>query len=98
MQEKFNIFNETVQSKCQSIVGQAEIDERIDITQIQQQPSTPLQSPDLLKYYYITRLLRARTNHNGNPIGSFEDWMFKELVLNESDATEAFLSQENELI
>ncbi|KAG2205452.1 hypothetical protein INT46_007663 [Mucor plumbeus] len=98
MQEEFNIFNETVQSKCQSMVDQAEIDERIDITQIQQQPSTPLQSPDLLKYYYITRLLRAQKNHNINAREHFEDWMFKELVLNEPDATEALLSQENELI
>lgn len=84
MQEKFNIFNETVQSKCQSIVGQAEIDERIDITQIQQQPSTPLQSPDLLKYYYMTQLLRARTNSNQSS-QDLEDYMFKELVMNETD-------------
>ncbi|EPB83612.1 hypothetical protein HMPREF1544_09655 [Mucor circinelloides 1006PhL] len=88
MQEKFNFFNDNIQEiQCPSMtvqVDQIGIDERIDITQIQQQIATPLQSPDLLKYYYMTQLLRARTNSNQSS-QDLEDYMFKELVMNETD-------------
>ncbi|KAL9555002.1 hypothetical protein PS6_003090 [Mucor atramentarius] len=72
MQEKFNFFNDNIQEiQCPSMT-------------VQQQIATPLQSPDLLKYYYMTQLLRARTNNNQSS-QDLEDYMFKELVMNETD-------------
>ncbi len=57
----------------------SEIDERIDVHDFfTQREQRPLQSPDLLKYVYMTQLLRARNSPGSN--GFFEDWMFKEQV------------------
>lgn len=58
----------------------SEIDERIDVHDFfsQREEQRPLQSPDLLKYVYMTQLLRARNSPGSN--GFFEDWMFKEQV------------------
>lgn len=84
MQEKHNLFIEDIPTaQCplvpENIDHVVDIDERIDITQVQQQITTPLQSPDLLRYYYMTQLLRARTNSSsGRGSQNFEDYMFKE--------------------
>lgn len=91
MQEDFVLIPSTTNTTIvpdntdQQETGEEEIDERIDIhdlllgNQQQQDEQQPLQSPDLLKYYYITQILRAR-NSPGNIKGFFEDWMFKEQV------------------
>jgi hypothetical protein len=79
MQEDFMFFPPPQQQQ-----EEEEIDERINISDLhlqKQQEQQPLQSPDLLKYYYMTQLLRAR-NSPGNTKGYFEDWMFKEQVFN----------------
>ncbi|CAO3617523.1 unnamed protein product [Mucor fragilis] len=82
MQEKYDLFIEDIpKAQCSSMEEQVnqivDIDERIDITQVQQQITAPLQSPDLLKYYYMTQLLRARSNSSRGS-QNFEDYMFKE--------------------
>ncbi|KAK4518858.1 uncharacterized protein ATC70_009082 [Mucor velutinosus] len=82
MQERHNLFIEDIQeTQCPSMAEKVDkimdIDERIDITQVQQQITAPLQSPDLLRYYYMTQLLRARTNSSRGS-QDFEDYMFKE--------------------
>ncbi|KAL9537704.1 hypothetical protein MBANPS3_011536 [Mucor bainieri] len=65
MQEKHNLFIENIpQAHCPSM-------------EEKQQITTPLQSPDLLRYYYMTQLLRARTNSSRGS-QDFEDYMFKE--------------------
>ncbi|KAG2229990.1 hypothetical protein BDF21DRAFT_428548 [Thamnidium elegans] len=58
-----------------------DIDERINVLDFEQIQQQPLQSPNIVRYYYITQLLLSRASPGSH--GSFfeEDWMFKEQVI-----------------
>ncbi|GAA5811927.1 hypothetical protein MFLAVUS_005374 [Mucor flavus] len=58
-----------------------DIDERINVLDFEHTHQQPLQSPDLVRRYFITQLLLSRVSPGSHKSFFEEDWMFKEQVI-----------------
>lgn len=58
-----------------------DIDERINVLDFENIQQRPLQSPDIVRRYYITQLLLSRVSPGSRRSFFEEDHMFKEQVI-----------------
>jgi hypothetical protein len=74
--------NYLTQKACSKQDQEQDIDERIDMDSLcfyHKPITTPMHSPDFLKYFYMTQLLRVRNKRSNSISSDFQDQLFKEL-------------------